>query len=132
MNEQARVLRIDTTSRHAASLDGMFFAQADAGERQVSLMMGEAEEVVRAAGGLCTARFHADIVTAGLSFSELTPGTRLGIGGCTLSITSVGKRCFDECPIRAVGTSCALPDACAFARVTDSGRAAPGDPIKIL
>lgn len=87
----------------------------------VSLLSSEAEERIRAAGGLCTGRFAANIMTSGLDYSALRAGTRLKIGETELEITRVGKPCFEACALMKRGETCPLPTSCAFARVLRDG-----------
>ncbi|HWQ98034.1 MAG TPA: MOSC domain-containing protein [Clostridia bacterium] len=95
----------------------------------VSLLSAEAEEHIRGLGGLCTAKFAANIVTDGLDFSRLITGTRLIVGGCELELTRVGKPCYEECAILQRGETCPIPRNCAFARVTRGGEIRTNDEI---
>lgn len=97
----------------------------------VSLLSREAEEQIRSLGGLCTAKFAANIVTDGLDFSRLTVGTRLNIGACELTLTHVGKPCYEDCDIIKRGETCPIPQNCAFARVTRDGEIQNNDEITI-
>ena len=97
----------------------------------VSLLSGEAEERIRTLGGLCTARFAANIVTEGLDYAELAVGTRLTIGSALLEITRVGKPCYEACAIAQTGETCELPKNCAFARVLRGGEIHIHDTILI-
>ena len=87
----------------------------------VSLLSGEAEERIRTLGGLCTAKFAANIVTEELDYAELAAGTVLSIGSAMLEITRVGKPCYEACAIAQSGETCPLPKNCAFARVLRGG-----------
>ncbi len=97
----------------------------------VSLLSREAEEKIRDLGGLCIARFAANIVTDGLDFSRLTVGASLNIGACELTLTRVGKRCYEDCDIIKRGETCPIPQNCAFARVTRGGEIQNNDNITI-
>ena len=97
----------------------------------VSLLSGEAEERIRSLGGLCTAKFAANIVTEGLEYEELATGTRLVIGSAILEITRAGKPCYDACTIAQSGETCLLPSNCAFARVLRGGEIYVHDTILI-
>lgn len=97
----------------------------------VSLLSGEAEEVIRSLGGLCTDRFMGNIVTQGLDYKSLAPGDRLSAGGCELEITRVGKPCFEACALARSGEICPLPKSCAFARVLRGGEIRAGDELNI-
>ena len=87
----------------------------------VSLLSGEAEDEIAKFGGLCTAKFAANIVTNGLDYGRITAGDRLTIRGCELKLTRVGKRCYEACAIAQTGKTCPLPENCAFAQVTRGG-----------
>lgn len=100
--------------------------------RQVSLMAGELRPMLPDLGGLCTDRFDADIITAGLDYALLAPGTVLKIGTVRLAISDSTKRCFDQCPIRQAGRICPLPNSCAFAQVLDEGELSVGDRIELI
>ena len=97
----------------------------------VSLLSGEAEERIRSLGGLCTAKFAANIVTEGLDYAELATETRLVIGSAILEITRVGKPCYEACAIAQSGETCPLPKNCAFARVLRGGEIHTHDTIWI-
>jgi len=98
----------------------------------VSLLSGEAEEQIRDLGGLCTARFVANIVTEGVEYTHLRVGTRMTIGSCELILTRVGKPCYEECAIAQTGETCPLPQNCAFARVVRGGEIQIHDEISIF
>ena len=95
----------------------------------VSLLSREAEEQIRSLGGLCTAKFAANIVTDGLDFSQLTVGAKLHVGSCELTLTRVGKPCYEDCDIVKRGETCPIPQNCAFARVTRGGEIQTHDEI---
>ena len=97
----------------------------------VSLLSGEAERQIRSLGGLCTARFAANIVTDGLDYASLSPGAQLIIGSCSLEITRVGKPCYEACALAQSGETCPLPQNCAFARVRCGGEIHTHDEITI-
>ena len=97
----------------------------------VSLLSGEAEERIRSFGGLCTAKFAANIVTEGLDYARLKVGTKLHVGSCELEITRVGKPCYEACEIAQSGETCLLPSNCAFARVLRGGEIYVHDTILI-
>lgn len=101
-------------------------------ERQISLMAGELLPEIRNLGGHCTSRFKADMETNGLDYSALSVGTRLKTGTAVIEITAVGKRCFEECPIRQKGEQCPLPRHCAFGRVAEDGEISVGDEMVVL
>lgn len=98
----------------------------------VSLLSREAEEQIRELGGLCTAKFAANIVTEGLDYTQLSIGSRLAIGLCEIEITRVGKPCYEACAIAQSGETCPLPKNCAFARVLRGGELRINDKISIV
>ncbi len=100
---------------------GVINDRKSAKDGSLSLLSGEAEESIRAAGGLCTGRFAANILTSGLDYASLRAGSRLTIGEAELEITRVGKPCFGECALFQQGERCPLPTSCAFARVLRGG-----------
>ena len=63
--------------------------------------------------GFCTAKFTANLTTSGLDYMTLEKGSLLQIGGATIRIDSVGKRCFPECPVEEKA-DCPLRTHCAF------------------
>lgn len=97
----------------------------------VSLFGLEAEEQIRDLGGLCTARFAANIVTEGMDYTHLRVGTCLTIGSCELILTRVGKPCYEGCAIAQTGETCMIPQNCAFACVIHGGEIQTNDEIKI-
>lgn len=97
--------------------------------RELSLMAGELLPDLRLLDGLCTARYSANITTLGLDYTACKPGSRFSVGGAVLELTAIGKRCFDECPIRQRGERCPLPTHCAFAKVVTEGSLSVGDVI---
>lgn len=98
----------------------------------VSLLSGEAEDMLSTFAGLCTAKFAANIVTLGLDFLLLSAGARLILGSCELELTRIGKPCYEDCAAFQVGEICPLPDSCAFARVLRGGRIRIDDEITFL
>ena len=111
---------------------GVINDRKSAKDGSVSLLSGEAEEQIRAAGGLCTGRFAANIVTSGLDYANICEGARLKIGETELEITRVGKPCFEECTLYQQNEPCPLKASCAFARVLRGGAIQQFDEITLL
>ena len=124
--------RIDEDSLLLNERLGVVNDRKSAKDGSVSLLSGEVEEQIRAAGGLCTNRFSANIVTSGLDYANIREGTRLRIGETELEIVHVGKPCFDECALFQQGEECPLPTSCAFARVLRGGAVRKQDEITRL
>ena len=122
--------RTDVSELSLAEHFGVFNDRKSAKDGSVSLLSGEAEARIRAAGGLCTDRFSANIVTRGLDYSKLRAGSRLSIGETELEIARVGKSCFAACALFQQGEPCPLPASCAFAYVRRSGKIRAGDEIR--
>lgn len=108
---------------------GVFGDVRSGRDGSVSLLAGEAEREIREAGGLCTGRFDANVVTRGLDYARLGAGTRLRAGGCVLEILRVGKPCYEECVLAKDAATCPLQKNCAFARVVSGGEIRAGDGI---
>ena len=89
-------------------------------DRELSLLAAETLPGLRQRGGLCIARFHAELITEGVDYTARLPGERLRLGDALIQITFVGKKRFDECP---------LPNSCAFAQVVAEGTIAIGDEL---
>lgn len=111
---------------------GVLDDRRSAKDGSVSLLSGEAEKRIRSAGGLCTDRFSANIVTVGLDYAILRAGSRLKIGETELEITRIGKPCFETCALMKRGETCPLPASCAFARVVRGGTIRTHDKISHL
>ena len=111
---------------------GVLDDRKSAKDGSVSLLSGEAEETIRAVGGLCTGRFAANILTSGLDYAKLRIGARLRIGEAELEITRVGKPCFEECILFLQNEPCPLKASCAFARVLRGGAILTFNEITLL
>ncbi len=118
---------------HSLELTEQFGVAGDvksAKDGSVSLLSAEAEAAIRDAGGLCTARFAANILTSGLDYARLSIGAKLKIGAVELEITRVGKSCYETCALNHLGETCPLPTNCAFARVLRAGVICAGDELE--
>ena len=74
-------------------------------------------DVARDPEGLCSAKFRADCLTRGIDYAFLRVGDVVTVGGRTLVITRVGKRCHPQCALVRDGRVCALKNNCAFAEI---------------
>ena len=136
-----RVSRLTRTNRERAreSVDflelrekfGVIGDSKSERDGSVSLLSGEAEEAILTPGGLCTAKFAANIVTQGLDYHLLAAGARIEIANTELQITRVGKPCYEACAILQSGDTCPLPTNCAFAQVTRGGEIQIHDEITL-
>ena len=123
--ETAETLTLDPAS-------GVTGDRKSARDGLISLASAAAERTARDSGGLCAARFAANIATSGLDYASLCAGTRLQIGPCEAEIVRVGKGCFDECPLVQAKKSCPLPTNCAFVRVLRGGTIKNKDELLFL
>ena len=98
--------------------------------RELSIASVEALEEVSGLDGLCVKKFMADLVTEGVDYRSIGPGTLLSAGDAVFEICSVGKRCFPECSLEQ--KPCALAGGCAFAQVKEEGSVRIGDEIRII
>lgn len=112
------------------SITECLHAEPDDAPRQLSLADGAALRAAREAGGLCSARFEANLHTEGLDYHALRVGERLTAGEALLEITQTDKRCFAECALYREGRRCQLPGNVAFARVLRGGAIHKGDVLR--
>ncbi|MEG2234345.1 MAG: cyclic pyranopterin monophosphate synthase MoaC [Oscillospiraceae bacterium] len=80
--------------------------------------------------GLCMEKFHANLIVDGLDFKALKSGDIIAVGKSRIELTSVGKRCFEDCPLVQSGIDCPLKNECAFAVVIQSGEIFDGCPVQ--
>ncbi|MEA4869971.1 Coenzyme PQQ synthesis protein E [bioreactor metagenome] len=113
--------RVDAESLSLSPEAGVAGDRRSAKDGLVSLLASEAEESARGMDGLCTGRFEANLVTHGLDYAALRVGTGLRVGDCELTVTRVGKRCYEACQRIKQDETCPLPSNCAFARVVRGG-----------
>jgi molybdenum cofactor synthesis domain-containing protein len=109
-------------------------AHAGDWHRQVSLLEEERIAEMRARGPLTLApgAFAENLVTAGISLSDLALGRRFRIGEhAVLQVTQHGKECHTPCVIARTAGECIMPVYGLFARVVRGGEARPGDRIFI-
>ncbi len=127
MHAERLTLAPESGAREAAeslTLDerhGVIGDRRSARDGSVSLLSAEAEDEITALGGLCTARFMANIVTRGLDYAALKAGMRLTVGPSELEIIRVGKPCYEACALSRSAERCELLRSCAFARVVRGG-----------
>lgn len=78
---------------------------------QTSRWLRDAE----AEDGFCGKRWKSDFVVDGLH--RLKIGDQLQIGTETFILTEIGKRCYEDCPLRLrLGGSCPLASGVAFGK----------------
>lgn len=58
--------------------------------------------------GLCLLKFYENITVQGLDASSIHVGQSFQIGQSIQEVTSIGKRCFDECILFQSGERCQL------------------------
>jgi len=105
-------------------------AHAGHHHRQVSLLAIESIEQVRKLGlSVEPGDFAENITTQGLSLAELPLGTRLTVGSAVLSITQIGKVCYERCAIYHQVGDCVMPREGVFAEVLRDGVVSGGAPV---
>ena len=106
-------------------------AHAGSGPRQVSLLMLESIEELRAKGAdISPGDFAENLTVEGLDLSAPAVGHRLRIGDAVeLEVTQLGKRCHGRCRIFEKLGDCIMPRQGVFARVVTGGRIQVGDTI---
>ena len=81
--------------------------------------------------GICSKRFHENILIDNLILEDLSIGTKLKVGKSSLEITSIGKRCFSECELVKEQNICPLKRGAIFAKVIESGKIKVNDFVEI-
>jgi hypothetical protein len=66
-------------------------------------------------GGLCLARFKADVLLRDVKAEDVRPGFRFVVDGATYEVTDERKKCHAECPLAANKTPCCLAGSYVFA-----------------
>lgn len=108
-------------------------AHAGDWHRQVSLLADESVEKMRAVlPDLPVGAFAENILTRGISLTQLPIGTQLRIGPALLEITQIGKECHAHCAIRQQVGDCVMPREGVFAIVLSEGIVRAGDRIEIV
>ena len=97
-------------------------AHAGPWHRQVSLLAGEAVDMMKAKGlDLAAGAFGENIVTRGVDWSQARVGERITIGNVELEITQIGKECHSRCAIYYAAGDCVMPRQGIFAKVLKGG-----------
>lgn len=105
-------------------------AHAGDWHRQVSLLVQESIDKMRAMGLSVTAGdFAENITTTGIDLVSLPIGTRLSIGSALLEVTQIGKECHTRCAIYYQAGDCVMPKEGIFARVLKGGMVSAGAEI---
>jgi MOSC domain-containing protein YiiM len=121
--------KIELRAGHGVEGDG----HAGPGHRQVSLLAVESIESMRTRGlEVGPGDFAENVTTEGIAVSELPLGTRLGLGGCLVEVTQIGKVCHDHCAIYRAAGDCVMPREGIFARVLKGGSLRRGDPLRVI
>jgi len=98
-------------------------AHAGAWHRQVSLLAGEAIDVMKAKGfALTPGAFGENIVTRGVDWSRAKVDEIIVIGTVKLQITQIGKECHSRCAIYYAAGECIMPNQGIFAKVLKGGK----------
>jgi cyclic pyranopterin phosphate synthase len=121
--------RVDLRVDHGIEGD----AHAGDWHRQVSLLAEESIDFMRQKGlELDPGAFAENITTRGIDLAGLPVGTRLEIGGVTLEVTQIGKKCHKGCAIFQQVGDCIMPREGIFAKVLRPGAIQQGDAIHVI
>ncbi len=99
-------------------------AHAGPWHRQISLLGGEAIDVMRAKAGdfeIKNGDFAENIVTRGIDWTIVTVGGFIHIDHVILEITQIGKECHSDCVISQTVGECIMPTQGVFAKVIKGG-----------
>jgi MOSC domain-containing protein YiiM len=97
-------------------------AHAGAWHRQVSLLAGEAVDMMKAKGlELAAGAFGENIVTRGVDWSRARVGDMITIGEVEMEITQIGKECHSRCAIYYAAGDCIMPSQGIFTRILKGG-----------
>lgn len=104
------------------------------GDRQISILNADTRSKIdnEIISGLCTIRFHENITVEGLELDKLFPGQQLSIGDAIIEISSMGKRCFEDCTVYKEKKGCSLSVDVIFGKVLESGMVILEDKITPL
>lgn len=102
--------------------------------RQISILSRSVRDQIdrEAKNGLCLLKFYENITVEGLDASTMHVGQRLKIGETIQEITSIGKRCFDECKLFQTGQVCKLHYNVIFSKILENGSIEIGDKVTPL
>ncbi len=102
--------------------------------RQISILSRRVREQIdrEAKDGLCLLKFYENITIEGLDASTMHVGQKLKIGETIQEITSIGKRCFDECKLFQTGQICKLHYNVIFSKILENGSIEIGDKVTPL
>lgn len=108
-------------------------AHAGRWHRQVSLLSVEdIEKMKRLIPNLGPGDFAENLITQGLSLSQVEKGDRIIIGeGIVLQVSQIGKRCHSGCEIQKRTGQCIMPKKGIFAKVLKGGKVRKNDSVHI-
>lgn len=108
-------------------------AHAGAWHRQVSLLPEEAvDELRHVLPDLVPGDFAENVLTRGLDLKVLPVGTTLEVGTALVAVTQIGKTCHNDCEIKRLVGTCAMPSEGVFSVVIRPGMVRAGDPVRVV
>lgn len=108
-------------------------AHAGAWHRQVSLLPEEAvDELRHVLPDLAPGDFAENVLTRGLDLKVLPVGTTLEVGAALVAVTQIGKTCHNDCEIKRLVGTCAMPSEGVFSVVIRPGTVRAGDPVRVV
>lgn len=110
--------------------DGLTGEMSHRPEMQIALVAeGALEPGQNGISGLCQRRFKANLVISGWERLDPQVGDQLTIGTATITLTSVGKDCYPQCPLFQTAGPCALATGIAFGQTFTDGKIKIGDEV---
>ena len=108
-------------------------AHAGSWHRQVSLLPEEAvDELRHVLPDLAPGDFAENVLTRGLDLKVLPVGTTLEVGTALVAVTQIGKTCHNDCEIKRLVGTCAMPSEGVFSVVIRPGTVRAGDPVRVV
>lgn len=101
---------------------------------QISLLDKNIRQLIDAEEleGLCQFRFYENITIENLDAKDISIGKRIRIGETIQEVTSIGKRCFEECKLIQAGEECELFMNVIFTKVIKEGYIKLEDEVSFL
>lgn len=102
--------------------------------RQVAILSKEIRDLIdrEQLDGLCLFRFYENITVEGLDANDLIVDEKLQIGETVQRVTSIGKKCFEECRLVQAGKKCKLFNNIIFTSVVEGGFIKIDDPVEVI
>lgn len=129
--ESVKSAKLDT---NLGLVDDYYSATGDR-NRQLTILLSEDRSEIEQNykdKGICSKRFHENLLIDRLGLGDLNIGANIGIGESIIEITLIGKRCFAECELVKAQNICPLKKGVIFAKVIKSGQIKEEDIVNII